>query len=79
MDRRDFLRSSLAASAALPILARDASGDQVQRLGFSRRRTDPRALIMDAMGELRTIYEPPLVKQMLASGMDSITITLTLY
>ena len=31
---------------------------------------------MDAMGELRTIYEPSLVGQMLASGMDSITITL---
>jgi len=37
---------------------------------------DPQALIMDAMGELRTVYEPPLVRQMLASGMDSITITL---
>lgn len=28
------------------------------------------------MGELRTIYEPPLVRQMLASGMDGITVTL---
>ncbi len=40
------------------------------------RGVDPQALIMDAMGELRTVYEPPLVRQMLASGMDSITITL---
>lgn len=31
---------------------------------------------MDAMGELRPIYEPPLVRQMLASGIDSITVTL---
>ncbi|MGD2071020.1 MAG: membrane dipeptidase [Gemmatimonadota bacterium] len=37
---------------------------------------DPSALIMDAMGELRTVYEPPLVREMLASGMDSITVTL---
>ena len=37
---------------------------------------DPRALIMDAMGELRPIYEPPLVREMLASGIDSITVTL---
>jgi len=31
---------------------------------------------MDAMGELRTIYEPPLVHEMLASGIDAITVTL---
>lgn len=31
---------------------------------------------MDAMGELRTIYEPPLVREMLASGLDSVTVTL---
>ena len=31
---------------------------------------------MHAMGELRPIYEPPLVREMLASGMDSITVTL---
>jgi membrane dipeptidase len=31
---------------------------------------------MDAMGELRPIYEPPLVREMLASGTDSITVTL---
>jgi membrane dipeptidase len=41
-----------------------------------RRAGDPRALIMDAMGELRPIYEPSLVREMLASGMDSITVTL---
>ncbi len=50
-------------------------------LGPSERVTasgpaNPDALIMDAMGELRTIYEPPLVRQMLASGMDAITVTL---
>ena len=37
---------------------------------------DPRALIMDAMGELRSVYEPQLVREMLASGIDSITVTL---
>ncbi len=31
---------------------------------------------MDAMGELRPIYQPRLVREMLASGMDSITVTL---
>lgn len=33
-------------------------------------------LIMDAMGELRMEYEPAIIRDMLASGMDSITITL---
>lgn len=33
-------------------------------------------LVMDAMGELRPEYEPALIRDMLASGMDSITITL---
>ncbi|MFQ5538192.1 MAG: dipeptidase [Gemmatimonadota bacterium] len=36
----------------------------------------PDALIMDAMGELRPIYPPDLIREMLASGMDSITVTL---
>jgi hypothetical protein len=40
------------------------------------RAANPGALIMDAMGELRTIYEPPLVREILASGIDSITVTL---
>ena len=31
---------------------------------------------MDAMGELRPIYEPSLVREMLASGTDAITVTL---
>jgi membrane dipeptidase len=31
---------------------------------------------MDAMGELRPEYEPALIRQMLSSGLDSITITL---
>lgn len=31
---------------------------------------------MDAMGELRPIYEPALVREMLASGLDAITVTL---
>lgn len=33
-------------------------------------------LVMDAMGELRPEYEASLIRDMLASGMDSITITL---
>ena len=34
------------------------------------------AFAMDAMGELRPEYEPALIQDMLASGLDSITVTL---
>lgn len=37
----------------------------------------PDALIWDAMGELREEYDDALVRDMLASGMDAITITLS--
>lgn len=36
----------------------------------------PNALIMDAMGELRPEYDVALLKDMLGSGMDAITVTL---
>jgi hypothetical protein len=36
----------------------------------------PESLVMDAMGELRMDYEEALIRDMLASGLDSITITL---
>jgi membrane dipeptidase len=36
----------------------------------------PDTLVMDAMGELRMEYDAALIRDMLASGLDSITITL---
>ena len=81
MDRRTFFRTA-AASAACAAAPRSASATTgappaVERLESPpERRSDPRALIMDAMGELRPIYEPPLVREMLDSGIDSITVTL---
>jgi membrane dipeptidase len=66
MDRRTFLKGATASAVALHLTPRSGHA----------RRPSPEALIMDAMGELRPIYEPPLVREMLASGMDSITVTL---
>ncbi|MCH7716294.1 MAG: membrane dipeptidase [Gemmatimonadetes bacterium] len=68
MDRRSFLKQATASAAAVQLVPRQAVGKEPS--------SNPRALIMDAMGELRPIYEPPLVRQMLASGIDSITVTL---
>jgi membrane dipeptidase len=70
MNRRGFLQGAAAATLA-------AYGVPAPARARARGRTSkPSALIMDAMGELRTIYEPPLVREILASGMDAITVTL---
>jgi membrane dipeptidase len=59
---------ALAATSFAPRLTQGA------RPGAAAARPD--ALVMDAMGELRMEYEDGLVRDMLHSGMDSITITL---
>jgi membrane dipeptidase len=64
MNRRTFLQGS-AALASMYVGV---------RVGTDGQRRD--ALVWDAMGELREEYEPALVREMLASGMDAITITL---
>jgi hypothetical protein len=49
------------------------SGLEVRRAAGEPR---PDSFSMDAMGELRPEYEPSLIKDMLASGLRSITVTL---
>lgn len=75
MDRRSFLKQATASAAAVHFVTRQAVGKEASGR-IHGPSSNPRALIMDAMGELRPVYEPPLVRQMLASGMDSITVTL---
>jgi membrane dipeptidase len=66
MDRRTFVELASAAAAGALVSGRVVAAP----------RGNPDALIMDAMGELRPVYEPALVREMLASGIDSITVTL---
>ncbi|MEQ1842961.1 MAG: membrane dipeptidase, partial [Verrucomicrobiales bacterium] len=68
MNRRAFV-SGLAASAGL-------ANSLIAQPPAARRPEGRDRLIMDAMGELRPEYEPALIRQMLSSGLDSITITL---
>ncbi len=63
MQRRTFV----AGMAALPLPVRSAFSSPVQR---------PERLIIDAMGELRFEYPASLIREILASGMDAITVTL---
>ncbi|MDH5760412.1 MAG: membrane dipeptidase [Gemmatimonadota bacterium] len=83
MDRRTFVRSTVTSGFALHAGMSGVAGSvvagtsaQAGTAGGPPSSPDPSALIMDAMGELRPIYEPALVREMLASGMDAITVTL---
>jgi membrane dipeptidase len=66
--RRSFLLTLAASFSAVRLGAQGARG------AAASTRAD--TLVMDAMGELRMDYEPALIRDMLASGLDSITITL---
>ena len=68
MHRRSFVLG-LGSSA---VLARSLAAGQAAP--SVKGRAD--RLVMDAMGELRPEYDAALIRDMLASGMDSITITL---
>ena len=75
MDRRAFLYA--AAASALTTGARPSPLGGIELASSEpASMTNPRALIMDAMGELRPIYPESLVRQMLDSGTDAITVTL---
>jgi membrane dipeptidase len=76
MDRRTFLKGATASAVALNLTPHGSALGEEAAGRPHVSSPNPEALIMDAMGELRPIYEPPLVREMLASGMDSITVTL---
>ncbi len=90
MKRRTFLRAAAAGSVLplAPLAGSERSGTSDPSalrstspgvpgaIGPVSPAGRPDALIMDAMGELRLEYPPELVRQMLASGLDAITVTL---
>jgi membrane dipeptidase len=67
MNRRVFIRSASTSMAAMHLGVRTWTLPAKQR---------PDALIWDAMGELREEYDAALLRDMLGSGLDAITITL---
>src|SRR5262245_11228680 len=67
------LRRSFLQGVAATAIAMRAKGQAGRPVSASTRRD---ALVMDAMGELRPEYEDSLVRDMLESGLGSITITL---
>jgi membrane dipeptidase len=83
MDRKAFVKSAAAAAGAAgaglalgaPLLL-GAAGQGRGGARVAAAPPDPRALIFDAMGELRPEYDEALIREMLASGLDAITVTL---
>ena len=67
MNRRVFIRNASTSVAAMHL------GVRMRAIPAQQR---PDALIWDAMGELREEYDAALLRDMLGSGMDAITITL---
>jgi membrane dipeptidase len=68
IDRREFVKG-MAAGAVL-LGARGIS------MRASSTTPTQRALVMDAMAEIRTIYDEALVREILDSGTNSVTVTL---
>ena len=66
MDRRQFITRTASSMAVL----------HTAKLWIPASQQRPDSLIWDAMGELREEYDAVLLRDMLGSGMDAITITL---
>jgi membrane dipeptidase len=66
-DRREFIKHSLAAAGAIGFgsAARTAFAASTQSV-----------LVFDAMGEIREVYGPDLLKEMIDSGINAITKTM---
>lgn len=80
MERRTFLSGLVAGSVASPHVAallgiRPAFPPE-PRVGHTLPAAPRDRLIMDAMGELRIEYDRSVIRDMLSSGIDAITITL---
>ena len=78
MRRRTFLREATRSSLALGLAPRlvAAAGAAPHTRAVLNPPVVPRPLIMDAMGELRAEYDSGVVRDMLESGIRSITVTL---
>lgn len=66
ITRREF---SLAGAAGMATLAGGSTA-------FAQNSPTRKALVLDAMGEIRAAYSDALVREMLDAGMNSVTVTL---
>jgi len=71
MDRRDFIKSITAATAATTIFTQTPAMSQQKRPTPTQN-----ALIMDAMAEIRVTHLRSLLKEVIDSGTNAVTVTL---
>ncbi|MCC6927800.1 MAG: membrane dipeptidase [Gemmatimonadaceae bacterium] len=76
MRRRSFLLAAAAAAATTRLGAQPSAAVPQRRLTRDARQQRRDTLVIDAMGELRPEYTDEILRAMLRSGMDAITITL---
>ena len=69
IERRKFLKVTTAGAGALVFGVRSFSRSQMQSSPQS-------SLVFDAMGEIRNVYSPELINEILESGLNAITVTL---
>ena len=71
MKRRNFIKTTSLGAGVLSV------GMPGAFWTFASKSSDPKeALIFDAMGEIRDVYSPALIGEILDSGMNAITVTL---
>jgi membrane dipeptidase len=64
-DRRTFIKNTLAGAVALGVGGQTFAASTPQS-----------AMVFDAMGEIRNVYGPELLQEILDSGLNGITVTL---
>lgn len=67
-NRRKFLKHSLAGAGVLSTVG-------LSKMAFSASATQS-AVVFDAMGEIRNVYSPALLQEIIDSGLNGITVTL---
>jgi len=71
MKRRDFIKSVSVAAVNTAILTHTPAS-----LNGKEKSSTQNLLIIDAMGEIRLTHERNLIKEVIESGTNSVTVTL---
>jgi len=71
INRRQFTKGAAIGAAAVA-----APGVSLPAFAASESTPTQNALVIDAMGEIREVYTDSLCREMIDSGLNSVTVTL---
>ena len=71
-----FGRRSLLEAAGVGALLAVARGRRILSASLQRTSSPQESVVFDAMGEIRDVYTPELLEQILASGLNAVTVTI---